>query len=198
MDTFLQYFIEYRYLVIFFGTVIEGEVVLIAGGFLVYEGHLNFLAMVLIATLAAMIGDNFFYWLGRNHSMGIKRLWAARLLNFIVEHRLFNGKEIVRRHGGKSVFLIRFLYGLRFAGAMTAGYLGMRFRRFCLFNLIGSFTWAILISGIGYVFAQSLDAVARGVKLAEVGFLLVIASLLAIYILNSLRKKKPAKGRSSN
>ena len=42
---------EYRYLVIFFGTFIEGEVVLIAGGFVVYEGYLNFTALVLIATL---------------------------------------------------------------------------------------------------------------------------------------------------
>jgi membrane protein DedA with SNARE-associated domain len=42
---------EYRYLVIFFGTFIEGEVVLIAGGFVVYEGYLNFTALVLIVTL---------------------------------------------------------------------------------------------------------------------------------------------------
>ena len=194
MDTLFRYFIDYRYLVIFFGTVVEGEVVLIAGGFLVYEGHLNFVAMVSLATLAAIMGDNLFYWLGRNQRMGIRHSWAARLFNFIGEHRLFKGEEFVRRHGGKSVFVVRFLYGLRFAGAMTAGYLGMRFRRFFLFNLIGSFAWAVLLSGMGYLFGRSLGAVAKGVRLAELGLLLVIAGLIAIYILNGAKRKRSGKG----
>ena len=190
MESLLQYFIEYRYLVIFLGTFIEGEIVLIAGGILVYEGHLNFTVLVLIATLAAIIGDNFFYWLGRSQRVGAKHPWAARFLNFIGENRLFKGEEFVRRHGGKSVFLIRFLYGLRFAGAMTAGYLGMGLGRFFLFNLIGCLTWALIIGRIGYLFGHSLEAVARGVRLAEIGLLLVVAGPIVIYVINSIRRKK--------
>lgn len=193
METLLQYFIEYRYLVIFLGTFIEGEVVLIAGGFLVYEGYLDFTVLLLIATLAAIIGDNFFYWLGRSQRVGAKHPWAARFLNFIGENRLFKGEEFVRRHGGKSVFFVRFFYGLRFAGAMTAGYLGMGFGRFFLSNLIGSFTWAFIIGSLGYLFGHSIEVVAKGVKLAEIGFLLVVAGLLTIYLLNSRRKRKTRK-----
>jgi membrane protein DedA with SNARE-associated domain len=193
METLLQYFIEYRYLVIFLGTFIEGEVVLIAGGFLVYEGYLDFTVLLLIATLAAIIGDNFFYWLGRSQRVGAKHPWAARFLNFIGENRLFKGEEFVRRHGGKSVFFVRFFYGLRFAGAMTAGYLGMGFGRFFLSNLIGSFAWAFIIGSLGYLFGHSIEVVAKGVKLAEIGFLLVVAGLLTIYLLNSRRKRKTRK-----
>ncbi len=194
METLLQYFIDYRYLVIFLGTFIEGEVVLIAGGFLVYEGHLDFTVLVLLATLAAIVGDNIFYWLGRSQRVGTRHPWAARLLNFIGEHRLFKGEEFVRRHGGKSVFFIRFFYGLRYAGAMTAGLLGMEIGRFFFFNLIGSFIWAMIIGALGYVFGQSLEAIAKEVKLAEIGFLLVVAGLLAIYILNKRNKRKKRQG----
>ncbi|MBI3063145.1 MAG: DedA family protein [Deltaproteobacteria bacterium] len=190
METLLQYFVEYRYLVIFFGTFIEGEVVLIAGGFLVYEGHLNFAILVLIATLAAIIGDNIFFWLGRSQRAGGQHPLANRLLRFIGEHRLFKGEELVRRHGGKSVFLVRFFYGLRFAGAMTAGYLGMGFGRFFLFNLIGSLVWALVIGRVGYLFGQSLEAVVQGVRLAQIGLFLVLAGLVAIYLINNSRKKK--------
>ncbi|MCH7761902.1 DedA family protein [candidate division TA06 bacterium] len=196
METLLQYFVEYRYLVIFFGTLIEGEVVLIAGGFLVYERSLNFTAMVLTATLAAIIGDNLFYWLGRSQRVGTRHPLAARCLNFIGEHRLFKGEELVHRHGGKSVFFVRFFYGLRFAGAMTAGYLGMGFWRFFFFDLIGSFTWALIIGRVGYLFGQSLEAVTSGVKLAEIGFLLIVAGLLTIYLLNSRRKRNTREGSS--
>ena len=193
METLLQYFIEYRYLVIFFGTFIEGEVVLIAGGFLVYEGHLNFAVLVLIATLAAIIGDNFFFWLGRSQRVGTKHPWANRFLNFVGEHRLFKGEEFVRRHGGKSVFFIRFFYGLRFAGAMTAGYLGMGLGRFFLFNLVGSLTWALMIGRLGYLFGKSLEAVAKGVRLAEVGLLLVVAGLLATYFLSIRSRQRTSR-----
>lgn len=190
METLLQYFIQYRYLVIFFGTFIEGELVLLAGGFLVYEEYLNFAALVSIATLGAMLGDNFFYWLGRRHRSGARHPWLARFGTFIGEHRLFKGEEFVRRHGGKSVFLIRFLYGLRFAGAMTAGYLGMGFGRFFLSNVIGCFTWAVTIGGLGYLFGQSLEALARGVRLAKLGLLLVVAGLLAAYLVHRRRKQR--------
>lgn len=194
METLLQYFIDYHYLVIFFGTFIEGEVVLIAGGFLVYGGYLDFTVLVLTATLAAIIGDNFFYWVGRNQRLGARHPWAARLLNFIGEHRLFKGEEFIRRHGGKSVFVIRFFYGLRFAGAMTAGLLGMEIGRFFFFNLVGSLTWAVVIGTVGYAFGHSLEVIARGVKLAQLGLLLVLAGLLAIYLLGK-KKKKKAGGR---
>src|SRR3989338_5470126 len=190
METLLQYFVEYRYLVIFFGTFIEGEVVLIAGGFLVYEGHLNFAILVLIATLAAIIGDNIFFWLGRSQRAGGQHPLANRLLRFIGEHRLFKGEELILRHGGKSVFLVRFFYGLRFAGAMTAGYLGMGFWRFFLFNLIGSLVWALVIGRVGYLFGQSLDAVVQGVRLAQIGLFLVLAGLVAIFLFNKKKKKK--------
>jgi len=194
METLLQYFIEYGYLVIFIGTFIEGEVVLIAGGFLIHDGYLDFKVMILIATLAAIIGDNIFYWIGRSQRMGKMHPWVARFLNFIGEHQLFKGEEFVRRHGGKLVFFVRFLYGLRFAGAMTAGYLAMGFKRFFLFNLIGSFAWALIIGGIGYLFVQSLDLVVKGEKLAKFGLLLVIAGLIAIYFITRRKKRKTSQG----
>lgn len=192
METLLQYFIEYHYLVIFFGTFIEGEVVLIAGGFLVSEGEINFSALVLIATIAAIIGDNFFFWLGRGQRAGSRHPWADRLRNFVGEHRLFKGEEFVRRHGGKSVFFVRFLYGLRFAGAMTAGYFGMTVTRFFIFNLIGSFTWAVILVCIGYVFGQSIEAMAKGMKAGgKIGLILVVAGLIVIYFVNRRRKRGP-------
>jgi membrane protein DedA with SNARE-associated domain len=191
VETLLQYFIQYHYLVIFFGTFIEGEVVLIAGGFLVSEGHLNFPVLVLLATVAAIIGDNFFFWLGRSQRIGSRHPWADRLLNFIGEHRLFKGEEFVRRHGGKSVFLVRFFYGLRFAGAMTAGYLGMGIVRFFLFNLVGSLIWAVLLGWVGYIFGESIGPISQGVKLGEIGFILVLAGLIIIYLLNRRRKRRP-------
>ncbi|MBI2348428.1 MAG: hypothetical protein HYV05_07215 [Deltaproteobacteria bacterium] len=73
---------------------------------------------------------------------------------------------------------------------MTAGYLGMGFGRFFLFNLIGSLVWALVIGRVGYLFGQSLEAVVQGVRLAQFGLFLVLAGLVAIYLINNSRKKK--------
>jgi membrane-associated protein len=189
VEIFLQYFVKYHLPVIFVGTVIEGEVVLIAGGFLVSEGLLSFPVLLSVSTFAAVLGDNFFFWLGRSQRTGARHPLAARFVNFIGEHRLFRGEEFLRRHGGKSVFLIRFLYGLRFAGAMTAGYLGMPFNRFFFFNLIGCATWALVLGGSGYLFGRSLEAVDRSIRLAKIGAILVLGGLVAIYLVNKWRRR---------
>ena len=192
MEIFLQYFVEYHLPVIFIGTFIEGEIVLIAGGFLVSEGLLSFPVLLSVSTVAAVLGDNFFFWLGRSQRSGVRHPLAARFVKFIGEHRLFKGEEFLRRHGGKSVFFIRFLYGLRFAGAMTAGYLGMPFNRFFFFNLIGCASWALVLGGSGYLFSRSLEAMNRGVRLAKIGLILVLGGLVAIYLVERWRKRKRA------
>ena len=58
---------------------------------------------------------------------------------------------------------------------------------------VGSLTWALLIGGLEYLFAQSLEAVAEGVRSAEVGYLLVVAGLLVIYFLSSRSRQKTCK-----
>jgi membrane protein DedA with SNARE-associated domain len=113
VDTILQYFFEYRYAVIFLGTFIEGEIILIVEGFLVSEGDLSFSSLVSLATTASVAGDNCFYWLGRSQAVGTKHPWCVRLVNFIGGKRLFKGEDFVRRHGGKSVFFLRKGYSLR-------------------------------------------------------------------------------------
>ncbi|HLD29520.1 MAG TPA: hypothetical protein VJC03_04200, partial [bacterium] len=58
---------------------------------------------------------------------------------------------------------------------------------------VGSLTWALLIGGLEYLFAQSLEAVAEGVRSAEVGYLLVVAGLLVIYFLSSRSRQKTSQ-----
>lgn len=58
---------------------------------------------------------------------------------------------------------------------------------------VGSLTWALLIGGLEYLFAQSLEAVAEGVRSAEVGYLLVVAGLFVIYFLSSRSRQKTSK-----
>jgi membrane protein DedA with SNARE-associated domain len=193
MEALLHSLLLYRHLVIFIGTFIEGEVVLIAGGFLVAEGQLGFFTLVSTATVAAVLGDHLFYWIGRSHRVGSRHPWATRLLAFIGEHRLFKGEEFVRRHGGKSVFVVRFFYGLRFAGAMTAGLLGMNLGRFFFFNFAGCFVWALIFAGFGTFFSRSLAGLARGWRLSEIAFTLIISGLLAIYFMNRRTRKTASR-----
>lgn len=66
----------------------------------------------------------------------------------------------------------------------------MGFGRFCLFNLIGSFTWTVSVGGLGYLFGRSLELVTKGVRLAEIGLLLIVIGLPTVYFLNRKRKTR--------
>jgi membrane protein DedA with SNARE-associated domain len=195
MEGLLVQIVGYQHLLVFVGVLLEGEIALFAAAAMAYQGFFDIYRLVLLGALAAAVGDNAFYWLGRSQRCGTKHPWAAAAIRFIGEHRLFKGEEFLRRHGGKSVFLVRFLYGLRLAGAMTAGYLGMTFLRFLLFNLSAAFSWAALISALGYSLTGGLKLIAGATYWPYLTLSLSAAVLFGVYLFGRYRKRKRTPGR---
>jgi membrane protein DedA with SNARE-associated domain len=64
---------------------------------------------------------------------------------------------LMRRHDAALVFGIRFMYGLRIAGPIAMGALGVASRRFAIWNALGAAVWAIVIGGLGYMLGHALE-----------------------------------------
>src|ERR1035437_2033606 len=60
-----EFVAAYGYLSIFFGTLLEGETILIAGGFAAHRGMLNLRLVILVAIVGSSLGDQLAFWLGR-------------------------------------------------------------------------------------------------------------------------------------
>jgi membrane protein DedA with SNARE-associated domain len=183
IDQILSLIGQYGYLVVFFGVMLEstgiplpGETILIAAGFLVHQGSLNPGVTLISGILGTIIGNQIGYWVG--HRGG--RLFVLHRGRYvgITPERLVRAQEFFDCHGGKAVFLARFVPGLRAFAALVAGTSCMHRRTFFFYNVLAGTVWATASVLIGYLFGGSLDLVEEWIGLS--GSLLVLLLVLAL------------------
>src|SRR6478672_3009085 len=131
-----------------FGLPVPGETALIACAVLASQGSLSIVWVLVIAVLAAVIGDNLGYWAARKG--GRPLLERHRLTRGYAERYLPRGERFFAKHGGKAVFLGRFVAILRVTAAWVAGLTHMRWWRFLAWNMAGGITWVLMIGLVSY------------------------------------------------
>ena len=130
------------------GAWLPGETALIAAAIYASNGHLSITGVIAVAAVAAIIGDNIGYWLGREG--GRRLLYRYALLQRFAEKVMPPAERFFERHGGKAVFLARFFGGVRVTGAWMAGITRMPWWRFLFWNAAGGIVWAIAVSLIAF------------------------------------------------
>ena len=180
------YLDRYGYLAVFGGILLEdfgvptpGETLLIAGAaFAGLSGSLSIWLVALLAFLGAVVGDNIGFAVGRFGGRRLVLKFGRYVL--LTEKRLDKAEEFFERHGGKVVLFARFVEGLRQLNGITAGVLGMHWRRFLVFNASGAALWVVFWAIIGYFFGDKLNVIDK--ELGPWGFFLVftIAPILTV------------------
>lgn len=134
----------------FLSWAVPGEYLVGFGGYFVQQGQLRF-ELAWLATFAGVLaGDHVGYFVGRAGGRKlVRRLPFARVI-LRVEH-------LVARYGGLVVLFGRFSGGLRPAVLFTAGTLGLPYRRFWPFELLGAASWSALWLGLGVLGGTLLD-----------------------------------------
>ena len=128
------------------GAWLPGETALIAAAIYASNGHLSIIGVIAVAAVAAIIGDNIGYWLGREG--GRRLLYRYGLLARFADRVLPPAERFFERHGGKAVFFARFFGGVRVTGAWMAGITRMSWWRFLFWNALGGIVWAV---GVGVI-----------------------------------------------
>ena len=131
------------------GIPLPGETALITAAILASQDKLDLPLVIGVAALAAIIGDNIGFQLGRH---GARRL-LARPGRFEDRRQAFliRGEAFFERHGGKTVFLGRWLPVLRITAAWLAGAHHMSWPRFLVWNAAGGIAWAISVGVFAYL-----------------------------------------------
>jgi len=186
-------FARYGYFVVFFGVLLEnagvpvpGETILLAGAVLARLGHLSIVSVVSIAVVGAVLGDNVGFLIGRR---GGRRLLErhGRLLG-LTGARLNQFDAFFARHGAKTVFIARFVTGLRVVGAVLAGASTLPWGTFLLFNAAGAVAWATTFGAVGYALGYSWETIERWI--GHLGLiLLVVVAVVAVLALARSRKR---------
>jgi membrane protein DedA with SNARE-associated domain len=144
-----------------FGIPLPGETALIAFAVLAAEGHYSIVWVIVLAAAAAILGDNLGYWvIGR---WGGRRLFDRwRWLRQYADRVLPTAERLMKRHGGKTVFLGRFVAVLRFTAAWVAGLGRMPWWRFLFWNATGGIVWATAVGLVAFYSGKAAaDAIQR-------------------------------------
>jgi membrane protein DedA with SNARE-associated domain len=164
------------------GLWLPGETALIAAAVYASDGHLPIAEVIAVAAVAAIIGDNIGYWIGREG--------GRRLIDRYATLRRFGDRVIppaerfFDRHGGKAVFLARFFGGVRVTGAWMAGISRMPWWRFLAWNALGGIVWAIGVGLVAYYVGKAAaDALARyGVYGGITVAVLVVLAIAGLHV----------------
>ena len=146
---------------LFVGFVFPGETALLLGGVLA-SGALpggstvDVVALCVLATLGAVLGDSVGYAVGRRYGPAVQR---SRMGRAVGEQRWRTAEAFLRRRGGPAVFLGRFTALLRALVPSAAGMSHLPFRTFLLWNAVGGLVWANGAVLAGYLAGASYERV---------------------------------------
>ena len=167
---------------IFLGFVVPGEAVIIIGGVLASGNHVSLIPLIIIASIAAILGDSTGYWIGHRYGKHIVELKALDHHKVDIE----NGLKSLQKHGAIAVFTARFVAFLRAVMPGVAGASELSYSSFFVANALGGIIWVTLFTLIGLAVGYSYhmaELTATTISLV----LLVTAILVAGYIFLSRR-----------
>jgi len=174
---------HYGLYAVFFLAMIEGDITLLLAGVLAHSaffGDYSFERVLLWGTLGAFVSDNLAYAAGRGFGKTVRkfRLYQRAKPRF---------ERLTERFGGRSIFLSKYLYGLRWASCAFYGVSHMRYLRFLPLSLASCFLWVLVLSGLGYFFSSAVLGLIGSFRHVRVILLIVvIVGLVGFYLLKRL------------
>ncbi|PPC77893.1 hypothetical protein C4K68_08270 [Pokkaliibacter plantistimulans] len=158
------------------GLPLPGETLLVTAALYAATEHgFSIYAVIGVAALAAVVGDNLGYLIGR--SVGWPLLHRYGKYVHLTAARLRVGQYLFQQHGGKIVFFGRFVAFLRAFAALLAGANRMHWSHFLLMNGLGGVVWATLFGSGAYLLGDQIHRIA-----GPVGLVLLLVAIVAIVV----------------
>jgi membrane protein DedA with SNARE-associated domain len=189
-------FSRYGYAVVFVGVLLEnagvpvpGETTLLAGAALAQMGRLSLFWVIVCATCGAVLGDNIGFAIGRRGGRKLAERHGSKI--GLTPGRLRQFDRFFDRFGAPTVFIARFVTGLRVFCAVLAGGSGLPWRTFLFYNAAGAIVWSIAIAAVGYSLAYSWDTLERWIGRTG-GFALAVVVIIAVVAYVRKRRADPS------
>lgn len=177
---------HWGYLVIFFGALLEsaaflgvlvpGESLVLVAGFLSAQKVLDLDALIVIIAVGATVGDSIGYEIGRR--MGRPALLRIGGRLGLSERKVDKADKFFERHGGKAIFLGRFVGFARALVPFLAGSSNMPYARFLPYNVAGAVLWSILMTLLGYFLGASWTVAAGWIGRASA----IVAGIVVVIL----------------
>ncbi len=175
---------------VFLGFIFPGEIACLLGGVLAFESKLQLWLVIVVAIAGAVIGDSVGYFVGARYGDLLLGKVPER---FIKPEHVDRTKELIRRFGGRAVFIGRFTAALRALVPGFAGVSRMHYRSFLIWNLAGGSVWASAVVVAGYLAGNAWRKVNSTISIISYCILgVVVVGLVALWWVRRRRKHAAA------
>jgi len=174
-----QWLLNYRYLILFPLTVIEGPIVTVTAGLMSSLGLMNFYVVYMIVVAGDLTGDGIYYSIGRWGRRPLER-WGK----FIGVHpeRIEKIEKHFINHGGKTLIAAKLSHAVGGIVLISAGIARIPFRKFIFFNFWATLPKSLILILIGYYFGNTYLRFQKFVDLAWLGTLAIAILMFVIYM----------------
>ena len=172
---FFAFMVAFGEALLIIGLIVPSTVVLVGLGTLIGLGKMAFIPVFAATVAGAIAGDALSFWAGVHWKERIRTFWPFSQYGAL----MVQGEQFVARHGGKSIFIVRFVPGVKAVVPTIAGMMGMTTTRFAVVNVGSAFVWA----GVHLLPAMALG---RGVQVAHAAnprFVLLAVLACAVVVL---------------
>lgn len=193
---FLEHGAHLAYLILFFGSLVEGESFVLTAGYLAHKGFLSFPAIVVISFCGSVGADQILFFLGRHYGQPMidrHPKWKPRA------DKAF---RLLHKYNVWFIMGFRFIYGIRTLSPFIIGASGISIKRFAVLNVISGAFWALTSCGagyaIGYFFSDAIEEAFHTIvhyqKLFFVALLLLVVAGVAWHFYKKRHEDKGEEG----
>jgi membrane-associated protein len=168
---------------------LPGDSLLFMAGLSARAGHLNMAYLLSLLFVAAVLGDNINYWVGRKVGLKVFSI-NFRGKPLVKEKYLTATHEFFEKHGTKAIIMARFVPFVRTFAPFAAGVGEMKYAKYLMFDVIGGALWIGSLTAAGYLLGE-VEFIRRHVDLVCIGIIFVSVLPIIIGFFRN-RKKTPA------
>ena len=171
------------------GFPIPEDPVLVAAGYVAFDGYTNLYLTIPVAIFGALIGDLTVYFIGRNFGEGFIKLKYIRPV--FSKKRLVKIRDYFKNHGAKTIFFARFVVGLRNPVYLVAGTLKIRLSRFIIVDSMGALISVPIFVCFGFIFGEHIKTLLMFINRTKYSVLLLfILSCVLYFAYKKMRFRK--------
>jgi membrane protein DedA with SNARE-associated domain len=179
LDFLNQLLLQYGVYAVLILVMIEGDITLLIAGVLAHSGFFgdySFAQVLLWGTIGGCASDNLAYFAGRAFCEGVRELRFYRAAKPRLE-------RLTNKFGPLSIFLSKYIYGLRWAACVFYGVGRMPYLRFLLLSFASCFMWVSVLAGAGYFFSGAvMGLIGDFQRLGKVLLVIVVLGIVAFYL----------------
>jgi membrane-associated protein len=170
---------------------LPGDSLIFAAATFAARGSLNPWVMFILLSIAAVVGDSVNYWIG--HRIGARAYTGE--VKWIKKEYMERTHRFFEKHGGKTIFLARFVPIIRTFTPFVAGVSQMSYEFFFRWNVIGGITWVATFTLLGYFFGN-IPFVQKNFELVIVAIILISLVPAVVEAVKARKEMKASKSQS--